>query len=63
MKELEKKRMENIKELCNVLSKIEENEPLDYFDETEEEIYKTSIYLRGIVEDFLESSLNKVKED
>ena len=53
MKELEKKRMETIKNLLEVLSKIEEIEPLEYSDETEEEMYKTSIYLKEIIEDFL----------
>ena len=53
MKKLEKKRMENIKGLLDILSKIEENEPLEYFDELEEEIYTTSIYLKGVIEDFL----------
>lgn len=53
MKELEKKRMEIIKKLWEVLTKMEENEPLECSDETEEEIYKTSIYLKEIIEDFL----------
>lgn len=53
MKKLEKKRMETINNLYEVLSKIEENEPLEYFNETEKEIYTTSIYLKEIIEDFL----------
>ena len=54
MKKLEKKRRENIKDLLPILSKIEENEPLEYLDELEEEIYTTSIYLKEIIEDFLQ---------
>lgn len=61
MEELEKKRMENIKGLLDILSKIEECEPLEYSDEIEEEIYTTSIYLKGIIEDFLTSTRKELK--
>lgn len=54
MKELEKKRMENIKKLLDVLSEIEANEPLECSDEIEEEIYITSKYLKEIIEEFLQ---------
>ena len=54
MEKIEKKRMENIKNVFSILSEIERYEPLECSCELEEEIYTLAIYLKGIIGDFIE---------
>lgn len=49
---LEEKRKQNFKNLQNVLNTVLNDEPLDFINENEEEIYKICNDLKSYLEDF-----------